>query len=341
VSDSPVITVYRPADTTTVGVGPGEGVSVPAYRVGMRPEATPSKPVRSELAGAAAKPDSVGLFGPDSVSWRVLREASVVVGGLRAILMHAAHPLVVAGARHTGMYERDPWRRLERTLRQTFAVVFGTREEALAASKRIDDIHGAIKGIDPVTGQAYDARDPELLLWVHACLVDSFLVLERQTVGRLDDADRQRFHEEQMIGVGLLRLPRERIPGTVEGLHSYIDTVVANGTLRLTPDAVRVASVVRDPPPGVPWRGLWPVVSFLAFHTLPPALRSLYGVRHTSRHEVLLRTQGLIDRTNRPFLPRRFRFIAPAIVAERRHRGLPAPSVTEVGLVLARPRVHP
>src|SRR6266536_2008728 len=54
-----------------------------------------------------------GLFGPESVSWRVLREGAVVVGGLRALLMHAAHPLVVAGARPTGMYERDPWRRLE------------------------------------------------------------------------------------------------------------------------------------------------------------------------------------------------------------------------------------
>src|SRR6266516_8111125 len=87
-----------------------------------------------------------GMFGPESVSWRVLREGSVVVGGLRALLMHAAHPLVVAGARQTRMYERDPWRRLERTLRQTFTVVFGTREEAAAASRRIDDVHRAIRG---------------------------------------------------------------------------------------------------------------------------------------------------------------------------------------------------
>src|SRR5262249_49178547 len=95
--------------------------------------------------------DRAGLFGPHSVSWQVRREASVGVGGVGALLMHAAHPLVVAGARQTGMYERDPWRRLERTLRQTFTVVFGTRDEALAASKRIDDIHGAIKGVDEIT----------------------------------------------------------------------------------------------------------------------------------------------------------------------------------------------
>jgi uncharacterized protein (DUF2236 family) len=290
------------------------------------------------VGGAAATPDGAGLFGPGSVSWQVLREASVVAGGVRALLLHAAHPLVVAGARQTGMYERDPWRRLERTLRQTFTVVFGTREEALAASKRIDDVHGAIRGVDQITGQPYDARDPDLLLWVHACLVNSFLELERHTVGRLDDAGRQRFHEEQMTGVALLRLPRERIPSTVEGLRAYIDGVIAAGTLRHTPDAARVASVIRDPPPGVPLRPLWKIVAFLAFHTLPPAVQSLYGVRHTAWHEALLRAQGLMDRTNRPLLPAHLRFIAPAIVAERRHRGLPAPSVTEVGLFLARPR---
>jgi uncharacterized protein (DUF2236 family) len=288
--------------------------------------------------GTAATPDGYGLFGPGSVSWRVLREASVVVGGVRALLMHAAHPLVVAGARQTGMYERDPWSRLERTLRQTFTVVFGTREEALAASKRIDDVHGAIKGVDRITGKPYDARDPDLLLWVHACLIDSFLELERRTVGRLDDAGRQRFHEEQMTGVALLRLPRERIPPTVEGLRAYIDDVIAAGTLRHTSDAARVAEVIRDPPPGVPRRRLWRVVAFLAFHTLPPTVRALYGVRHSARHEALLRAQGYMDRNNRPLLPDRWRFIAPAIVADRRHRGLPAPSVTEVGLFLGHAR---
>jgi uncharacterized protein (DUF2236 family) len=288
------------------------------------------------VAATGPTPGDAGLFGPDSVSWQVLREASVVAGGVRALLMHAAHPLVVAGARQTGMYERDPWRRLERTLRQTFTVVFGTRAEALAASRRIDDVHGAIRGIDEVTGLSYDARDPDLLLWVHACLIDSFLTLERQTVGRLDDAGRQRFHQEQMTGVALLGLPRDRIPPTVEGLRGYLDDVIASGALRHTADAATVAAVIQHPPPGVPHRRLWTVVSFLAFHTLPPGVRSLYGVRHTTWHERLLRVQGFVDRHNRALLPARFRYIAPALVAERRHRGLPAPSVAEVGLFLPR-----
>src|SRR4030095_3857475 len=66
---------------------------------------------------------ATGLFGPDSVSWRVQREATVMLGGARALLMHSAHPLVVAGARQTGLYANPPWRRLARTPSQTSTLV--------------------------------------------------------------------------------------------------------------------------------------------------------------------------------------------------------------------------
>ncbi|HEU4399536.1 MAG TPA: oxygenase MpaB family protein, partial [Actinomycetota bacterium] len=256
-----------------------------------------------------------GLFGPDSVSWRVLREASVMIGGVRALLMHAAHPLVVAGARQTGMYEHDPWRRLERTLRLTFTVVFGTEQEARAAAKRIDDVHAGIHGVDPVTGLRYDARDPELLLWVHACLVTSFLELERLTIGRLDDAGRQRFHQEQLLTVEPLRLPRERVPPTIRALEAYVDEVIGSGVLRRTDGADSVAALVRDPPAQVPRRRLWRIVSFLAFATLPAPLRELYGVDHGPLDELRKRVLCGGMRLDRPIMPPRMRFIAPAILA--------------------------
>jgi uncharacterized protein (DUF2236 family) len=269
--------------------------------------------VESRAAGA-----DTGLFGPGSASWQVHRNYTVMLGGARALLMHAAHPLVVAGARQTGTYERNPWKRLERTLGQTYTVVFGTRAEALAASRRIDDIHGRVKGIDPVTGRRYDARDPELLLWVHACLVDSFLAFERWTVGRLDDAGRQRFHEESMRSAELLRLPPERVPATVPALRAYIDQVIASGTLRLTDGAQVVADLIRHPPDDVPRRPLWGLIGFLAFQTLPPGLRALYGVRDDPARRALLAATLLGVRAVAPLAPRDLRVILPAQHAERR-----------------------
>src|SRR5262245_34795819 len=164
----------------------------------------------------------LGYFGPDSVSWQVHREVTVLFGGARAVLMQAAHPLVIAGARETGFYERDPWRRLQRTLILTYALTFGSVAEAHRAADRINQVHERIHGTDAVTGLPYDALDPELLLYVHACLVESALLFERLTVGRLDAVGRQRFHEEQMLAAEMVRIPRGLIPPTFVELRAYL-----------------------------------------------------------------------------------------------------------------------
>ncbi|HEX2031463.1 MAG TPA: oxygenase MpaB family protein [Actinomycetota bacterium] len=268
--------------------------------------------VPGERRGAA------GLFGPDSVSWRVHRETTVLFGGARALLMHAVHPLVVAGARETGFYERDPWKRLERTLVLTYAMTFGTEAEARAAADRINEVHRWVRGVDPVTGLRYDAFDPDLLLWVHAGLVDSALLFERMTVGRLTAGERERFHREQMVAAELLGLRRERIPPTTAALRRHIDEVIASGILRVTDASRRVAELFRRPPPEAEWRPVLRAVAWGAFGSLPPAIRDLYGVRWTRRDDAALRATLAGLRAVRPAIPRRFRWILPAQVAFRR-----------------------
>ena len=266
--------------------------------------------------GAPAK--DAGLFGPGSASWQVNRETTVLFGGARALLMQASHPLVLAGARQTGFYERDPWKRLERTLQLTYKITFGTREEALEAVRRINLVHENVHGIDEVTGLPYDARDPDLLLWVHACLVDSQLLFERLTVGALTDAARERYHQEQMTGVELLGLDRSRIPPTVAELRRYIDGVVSSGSLRVTPDTMRVADLIRHPPADVPWRPVLRLVSRWAFATLPGPLRTQYGVRWNAAKQLPLRTSLAALKLIRPMLPQQIREIFPARVATQR-----------------------
>ena len=214
----------------------------------------------------------LGYFGPGSVSWQVHREVTVLFGGARAVLMQAAHPLVIAGARETGFYERNPWRRLQRTLVLTYTITFGSRAEADAAAERINDVHTRVKGVDPVTGLPYDGLDPDLLLYVHACLVDSALLFEAATVGRLDDAGRQRFHEEQMLAAEMVRIPRSAIPPTVPALRAYLQAVYDSGILRVEEAAERVAALFRDPPREAEWRPVLAGVSRLAFGTLSPEL---------------------------------------------------------------------
>jgi uncharacterized protein (DUF2236 family) len=263
----------------------------------------------------------VGYFGPDSASWRVHRELTVLFGGARAVLLHAAHPLVIAGANQTGMYERNPWRRLQRTLVLQYALTFGSRREALAAAARINELHERIHGIDPVTGRPYDALDPSLLLWVHACLVESALLFERLTVGALSPAGRQRFHEEQMLAAELLRLPRSAIPATVPELEAYVAATAASGELLVTDAARSVARLFLDPPRDAQWRPVLTLVARLAFGTLPAEVREGYGFRWGPAKAATVRAAFAAVRLARPLLPPGLRYLEPY----RRWRR-PAPS---------------
>jgi uncharacterized protein (DUF2236 family) len=264
----------------------------------------------------------LGYFGPRSVSWHVHREVTVLFGGARALLMHAAHPLVIAGARESRFYERNPWRRLERTLLLTYTITFGTKAEARAAADAINEVHSRVSGIDEVTGLAYDALDPDLLLYVHASLVESALLFEGLTVGRLDDEGRQRFHEEQMLAAEMLLVPRASIPPTVVELRAYLRRVEASGILRVTDAAERVASLFHDPPHEAEWRPVLKLVSRLAFGTLPPPIRSMYGVELTRARRAAMRAAFRSIRAVRPLLPVRYRYIAPYQEWLLRRRGV-------------------
>lgn len=266
-----------------------------------------------------------GYFGPASVSWQVHREVTVLFGGARALLMQAAHPLVVAGANQTGMYDRNPWKRLQRTLILTYTLTFGTKAQAHAAADRINEIHTRINGIDPVTGLRYDALDPELLLYVHACLVESALLFERLTIGKLDDAGRQRFHEEQMLAAELCLVPRDLIPPTVAGLRGWLGDVARSGSLQVTDGARRVAGLFLDPPPEAEWRPVLKGVSRLAFGTLPASLRDGYGFSVTPARRRAMKGSFAAIRALHRALPPRYRFIAPYNDWRLRAKGRPVP----------------
>jgi uncharacterized protein (DUF2236 family) len=263
-----------------------------------------------------------GYFGPESVSWQVHREVTVLFGGARALLMQAAHPLVVAGANQTAMYERNPWKRLQRTLILTYTLTFGTKAEAHAAADRINEVHTRINGIDPVTGKRYDALDPELLLYVHACLVDSAILFERLTVGKLDDAGRQRFHEEQMLAAELCLVPRETIPPTWQGLNAWLADFEDRGELQVTDGARRVLDLFFDPPEEAEWRPVLRGVSRLAYGTLPEGIREMYGMPFGPLKRGAMRASFPAIRAARPLLPPKYRFIAPYTEFLMRQQGI-------------------
>lgn len=264
-----------------------------------------------------------GHFGPGSITWTVNQEITVLFGGARALLMHAAHPLISAGARQTALYSRDPWARLIRTLQLQNLVTFGTKEEAAEAAHRINKLHEVINGTDEATGKHYDALDPELLLWVHAALEVSSVWFFEKTVRPLTPEERQQYHEESMIAAELVLLERDDMPPTFDATLDYVEEVLASGDLQMTDVAADVADLIRTGP--VPWqlKPVWAFISFAAFGTLPDSLKTLYDVQWSPLRQRWLGFNLWMLGRIRPLLPRRYRLIGPARWAQERLDGNP------------------
>ena len=260
-----------------------------------------------------------GYFGPQSMMWKVNKEITVLFGGARALLMHAAHPLIAAGARQTSFYQRDPWKRLIRTLSLQNSVTFGTKEEADESAHRINKLHEVIKGDDEITGGYFDALDHEQLLWVHACLQISSIYFYEKTVKKLTENEKNQYHEENSIAAEMVLVDRKIMPKTHEDLKDWvIEKSRQKDYLVLTDVAIDVADIINGGPVPRHIKPIWPFIAFTAFNTLPSEFKKIYGIKDTKFKTALLNFNLYLLKYTRPFLPPFFRLIAPARWAKQR-----------------------
>jgi len=260
-----------------------------------------------------------GYFGPNSMMWKVNKEITVLFGGARALLMHAAHPLIAAGARQTSFYQRDPWKRLIRTLSLQNSVTFGTKTEANESAHRINKLHEVIKGEDIVTKKIYDALDHEQLLWVHACLQISSIYFYEKTVKKLSESEKNQYHKENMLAAKLVLIDDNNMPQSHDELKQWvIDKSREEGYLIFTDVAKDVQDIIAGGPVPKHIKPIWPFIAFTAFHTLPPEFKSLYDVKDSRTKNFLLSFNLLLLKYTRPLLPPFFRLIAPARWAKQR-----------------------
>ena len=224
-----------------------------------------------------------GLFPDDSIVRAVNRENVLLLGGGRALLMQLAHPKVAAGVDEHSDFRVRPIRRLRRTVRMTMAIVFGDRETALAAVRAVNQTHARVRGA------GYRAMDPDLLLWVHATLVDSAVVTYETFVRRLSVREREEFYQQMNVAAELLGIPRDRFPATFGHFREYMEGSVSSGTVRVEPLARELArNVLRPQLRLVPGRAMIPFEVVTA-GLLPPALREQYGLAWGRRQEQFYR----------------------------------------------------
>lgn len=258
-----------------------------------------------------------GLFGPNSASWQVDREALLVAGGTCALLMQLAHPAVAAAVAQHSDFRGNPFGRLRRTLTASYAVVFGSTPRAERAIRRINAIHGVVSGRIPETGQAYHALDPDLLLWVHATLVDTALRVYERYVAPLSPTAGEAYHDEARRIAIRLGVPAKVVPPTLVDLRARMAQMLGSGEVQVSPTARMLAPSVLYPSRVLP-RLLWDAAHLISFSVMPDAIRAGYGIPWPAARERGMRRVAAVSRRVLPLLPAALRHVPHARAADRR-----------------------
>ena len=214
-----------------------------------------------------------GLFGPDSISWRVIGDAAAFAGGVRALLIQAAHPEVVAGVADHSQYMVDPLGRLSRTSSYVTATTFGAMPEVRAAVARVRRAHVPVHG-NSHRNIAYRADTPEFAAWVHNALTDSFLQTY-QAFGPdpLTPAEADQFVSEQ-TKVGEL-LDADPLPQTAGDLATWI---ALHPGVDVSPGMEETRSFLSNPPLEPVQRLGYHALYRGARSTVPDRIRSILGL---------------------------------------------------------------
>jgi len=202
-----------------------------------------------------------GLFGPDSITWRVQSDPIMWVAGLRALFLQATHPAAMAGVLDHSDFKTDPWGRLARTGDYVGTVVFGSTDEVRRVGARVRGIHAKVRGIDGRTGRTYSATDPALLLWVHCCEVESFVTTFQRAGGGLTSAEVDGYYAEQTRAAEVVGLDASSVPASASAMAAYFRRMQPQ--LDVDRRTRRIAGYVLVPPmPGwvqvaTPARAAW------------------------------------------------------------------------------------
>lgn len=211
-----------------------------------------------------------GLFGPDSISWRIHSDPSATVGGIRALLLQGLHPEAMAGVEAHSVYREDPWGRLFRTAEYIAVITFGTKAEANSAAEQVRAIHHRLK-----------LDKPEWLLWVHAGFTDSMLDCAIRSGMPITSEEADLYVKEQVVAARLIGYDRDDIFTTHAQLKAYFSQM--RPFLRASDESRAAARFLIVPPMPTktryltPAQTLWAGVATTALASLPAWAREMYA----------------------------------------------------------------
>ena len=281
--------------------------------------------VRAQAAGAAE-----GVFGPGSALWQVDREAILFLGAGRALLLQLAHPWVAAAIAEHSSALADPIGRFHRTFDIVFTLVFGSLDQALAASCRLHRRHAEIFGSMPASvgaypeGSRYLANEASALMWVHATLVDTALAVHDLVLPPLGREARERYYADcRRLGL-LFGMPSESQPADWAAFAAYMEASIGSEMLAVGPAAREIGARVLAGAGRLPVPGWYRAVTAAL---MPEPLRAAFELPfgETERRRAT-RALNIIRRAY-PVLPARVRYVGPYQEAVGRLSGRSRPDL--------------
>lgn len=280
--------------------------------------------VRAHAAGPVP-----GVFGPDTVTWRIDREAVIFLGAGRALLLQLAHPWVAAAIAEHSKTLADPIGRFHRTFDIVFAMVFGSLDRAMLSSRQLHRRHSMIVGEMPETvgpfaaGSRYCANDIPALRWVHATLVETALMAHDLVLPPLAVEERERYWTESRTFGALFGLTADDLPADWSGFAAYTAALTQSDTLTVSPAAREIAAQIFGG--ARPWLRPPRWYRALTASLLPERLRAGFGFELDERAAKSADSALRWIKRIYPELPDRLRYVGPYQEAQARLRGEPRP----------------
>jgi len=220
-----------------------------------------------------------GLFGPDSVTWRVASEPVMWIAGVRAMYIQALHPKVMLGTWQNTAFARpdEAWGRFTRTVEFVRVRTYGTTAEVDRAAARLRKVHASLTGVD-ADGTTFRLNDPELLLWVHCGEIGSYAEIARRSGVHVTTGELDMFVAEQRRSAEVVGLSPAIVPCSMAELDAYYQRM--RPRLRATAEArhaLRLSFAPRLPLALKALQLVVPPVNVLAYASLPRWARRLYG----------------------------------------------------------------
>ncbi len=272
--------------------------------------------------------EDYGFFGPESVTWRVWSyPTSLTIGFQRAVVVEELDPFLIAAVDATNKVRYQPRNRYDRTLRYFATAAFGDARSAIKASEVLVRVHAKAVGIEPISGNRFDANDPDSQMWIHLTAWHSILyAYERYGPGQLSTEDEARYWEECAVAAELQTCDPDKVPRSREGIRRYFDDVrprlAGSEAAQSMMDHLLNADVMFPPLPRIAKPGAWIVSKVLrmaTIATMPGWMRDLAA----------LRQPRIVDWAIRPLMKVAFRISALSTQAQL------------IGLSLLSPRTRP